>query len=259
MKAAPSGLSRVAWPAIVFLALVALWETLTRALEVPPFLLPAPSAVGAALIEHAESNGRLSALTGFAAGAGLLFSVALGALIAFGFSQSRVVRLSLYPYAIFLQTVPIIAIAPLIVIWIGTGMTSVVLVVVIISLFPVITNGTTGLTRVDPGHLELFTIHNATRAQELLKLRLPGSIPYFVAGAKVASGLAVIGALVGEFFAGSDEHRGLGTLIMLASGRLETARLFAAVVASTTLGLLLFGTASVVGDALLTRWRGRES
>lgn len=252
-------LRELAPPLVVLVALLATWEGLVRALEVAPYLLPAPSAIAASLADHREELLVATALTGLAALLGLAASLALGALVAFAFSQSRLVQRSLYPYAIFLQTVPILAIAPLIVIWVGTGLASVVLVAVIISLFPIITNGTTGLTRIDPGHAELFAIHNATRAQELLKLRLPGSIPYFLAGAKVSSGLAVIGAIVGEFFAGSDEHRGLGTVIIVTSGRLETAHLFAAVVASTLLGLALFGAVSLAGDAVLRRWRGRET
>ena len=246
-------------PLVVLLVFLAAWEGLVLALDVAPYLLPAPSAIGQALFEHSGELAKGTALTGLASILGFASSLLLGALIAFAFSQSRLVQRSFYPYAIFLQTVPILAIAPLIVIWVGTGLLSVVLVAVIISLFPIITSGTTGLTRVDPGQLELFAIHNASRWQELVALRLPGSIPYFLAGAKVASGLAVIGAVVGEFFAGSDEYRGLGTIIIVTSGRLETAHLFAAVVASTLLGLALFGAVSLVGDAILKRWRGRET
>ena len=246
-------------PLVVLFVVLATWEALVRALDVAPYLLPAPSAIGEALLEHSAELAKGTALTGLASVLGFASSLLLGALIAFAFSQSRLVQRSFYPYAIFLQTVPILAIAPLIVIWVGTGLGSVVLVAVIISLFPIITNGTTGLTRVDPGLLELFAIHNASRWQELVALRLPGSVPYFLAGAKVASGLAVIGAVVGEFFAGSDEYRGLGTIIIVTAGRLETAHLFAAVVASTVLGLALFGAVSLTGDAVLRRWRGRET
>ena len=191
-------------PLVVLFVFLAVWESLVRALDVAPYLLPAPSAIGKALVEHSAELAMGTVLTGLASVLGFASSLFLGALIAFGFSQSRLVQRSFYPYAIFLQTVPILAIAPLIVIWVGTGLLSVVIVAVIISLFPIITNGTTGLTRVDPGHLELFAIHNANRWQQLVALRLPGSIPYFLSGAKVASGLAVIGAIVGEFFAGSD-------------------------------------------------------
>jgi NitT/TauT family transport system permease protein len=209
-------------------------------------------------VEKAPELAGATALTATAALAGFAMSLLSGALIAFAFSQSKLIERSFFPYAIFLQTVPVIAVAPLIVIWFGTGMLSVVLVAWMISLFPIITNGTTGLTRVDPGHLDLFSVYGASRWQVLFKLRLPGSVPYFVAGAKVASGLAVIGAIVGEFFAGSTERYGLGYLIILCSGQLRTAYLFAAILASTSLGLFLFGAVSLLGDAILRRWRGRE-
>ena len=115
------------------------------------------------------------------------------------------------------------------------------------------------LTRVDPQYLELFAMRDASRAQILLKLRLPGAVPYLVTGAKIASGLAVIGAIVGEFFAGYGAAGfGLGYLIVQSSGQLKTAELFAAIFACTLLGLLLFAAVSLLGELVLRRWRGRE-
>lgn len=251
--------ARVWPPLVVFAGFLLAWQLLCTALAVPSYLVPTPTRVAAAAIDNAAALATGAGLTALAALLGLLISLLLGTTVAIAFSQSRFLARSLYPYAIFLQTVPIVAVAPLIVIWFGTGLASVVLVAVIISLFPVITNGTTGLTRVDPQYLELFAMRDASRAQILLKLRLPGAVPYLVTGAKIASGLAVIGAIVGEFFAGYGAAGfGLGYLIVQSSGQLKTAELFAAIFACTLLGLLLFAAVSLLGELVLRRWRGRE-
>ncbi|MGF1466832.1 MAG: ABC transporter permease [Sandaracinaceae bacterium] len=246
-------------PLVVFVVFLAAWELAVVSLDLPGYLLPAPSAVAAEVRGSAPELAAATLQTALAALGGFGLSLLAGGLVAFAFSQSSWIRRSFYPYAIFLQTVPVIAIAPLIVIWLGTGIQSVIVASTIISVFPIITNGTTGLTRLDPGHRELFAMHNASRWDVLVKLRLPASVPYFVTGAKVSSGLSVIGAIVGEFFAGSTERFGLGYVIIVTSGQLRTARLFAAVLASTLLGLLLFAVVSGAGDAMLRRWRARET
>ena len=251
--------TRVLPPLLVLVGFVLAWQLLCALLALPLYLVPPPTRVAAAALANAGALARGTALTALAAVLGLLISLVLGTTIAIIFSQSRLLARSLYPYAIFLQTVPIVAIAPLIVIWFGTGLASVVLVAVMISLFPVITNGTTGLTRVDPQYLELFAMRDATRWQVLRKLRLPGAVPYLVTGAKISSGLAVIGAIVGEFFAGyGAAGYGLGYFIIQTAGQLKTAELFAAIVACTGLGLLLFVIVSLLGELVLRRWRGRE-
>ena len=171
------------------------------------------------------------------------------------FSQSRIIERGIYPYAIFLQTVPIVAIAPLVVTWFGNGFTSVVVVSFALSLFPIITNATAGLTTVDANLLELFEVHNASRRQVLFKLRLPNAVPNLVTGAKIACGLSVIGAIVGEMFAGyGAESYGLGYLITYTTGRLETAYAFAAVLCSTLLSIAIFAAVNLIGATILVRW-----
>ncbi|MCE9615286.1 MAG: ABC transporter permease [Lentisphaerae bacterium] len=225
-------------------------------LNVPPYVLPSPARILATVEEQAGPLVGASLWTAWAAFCGFSASLLIGTLIAFAFSQSDIIRRSMYPYAIFLQTVPIVAIAPLIIIWFGTGFPSIVFVSFIISLFPIITNATSGLTSVDSNLLDLFTLHHATRRQILLKLRLPNAVPHLVTGARISSGLSVIGAIVGEFFAGygSAQH-GLGYLIVLTSGQLKTAYLFACIGASTALGLIIFTSVGLVGDAILSRWQ----
>jgi NitT/TauT family transport system permease protein len=183
-------------------------------------------------------------------------SLAVGVLIAVVFSQSAIVRRSFFPYAIFFQTVPIEAIAPLIVLWSGTGFRSVVLVAFIVSVFPIITNATAGLTSIDPDLLDLFRLHGASRWQTLVKLRFPGAVPSTVTGAKTSSGLAVIGTIVGEFFVGYDpsEHFGLGYLIQESTTQLKVDLVLCAVLLATLLGLIVFGTVNLIGALVLKRY-----
>jgi NitT/TauT family transport system permease protein len=239
----------------LFLIVLAVWQGATVQFKLPAYLVPGPARVARAAAQHGSELFAGMGITGSAAACGFLLSLTLGFAIAFGFSQSKLVRRSCYPYAIFLQTVPIVAIAPLIINWFGTGFPSVVLVSCIISLFPFITNGTTGLTAIDPKFLELFELHNASRWQVLWKLRLPHSVPYLVTGAKTSSGLSIIGAIVGEFFAGYGTERfGLGYIITQTSGQLKTDYLFAAVLACTLLGVAVFGAVALIGDLILRLW-----
>ena len=195
-------------------------------------------------------------LTGAGALCGFVASVVAGHRLSRSlFSQSGVIRSSCYPYAIFLQTVPIVAIAPLIVTWFGSGFHSVVMIACIISLFPIITNVTTGLITVDAGLQDLFRLHRATRWQLLRKLQIPNAVPYLVTGARTSSGLAVVGAIVGEFFVGyGTQQHGLGFIILYAGPQLKTDQLFAATIASALLGIIMFAATTLVGKAVLAKW-----
>ena len=241
---------------IALLAFVLIaWEVTAVVGKIPRYLLPAPTAVVSAAAEDWRQLTAATCRTAAAAACGFGLSLVIGTLAGCVFSQSRVIRSSFYPYAIFLQTVPMIAIAPLIVIWFGYGFQSVVVVSFVISLFPVLANATAGLTAIDPDLFELFRLYRATRWQVLLKLRLPHAVPYLLAGAKTAAGLAVIGAIVGEFFAGHGTQQfGLGYLVLQGKDQLKLPMLFAAVAASTLLGVLVFGTVSIVGATVLRRW-----
>ncbi|RMH71925.1 MAG: ABC transporter permease [Gemmatimonadetes bacterium] len=243
-------------PLLVFCLFLLIWQSVTVIFDVPSFLIPAPVQVFTVAWQNAPTLLMASGLTTAGALGGFFSSFLVGLLVAFAFSQSYLIQRSFYPYAIFLQTVPIVAIAPLIIIWFGTGFFSVVLVSFIISVFPIITNGTAGLTRISPHLFDLFAINNASRWQILWKLRLPNAVPDLVTGAKISSGLSVIGAIVGEFFAGyGTDQYGLGYLIIVTSGQLKTAYLFAAILMSTMLGLLIFGVVSGLGNLLLIRWQ----
>ena len=242
-------------PIALLVLIVAAWQFVTIAFEIEALILPKPMRVFEAgmhefgQIAGATWNTAAAALCGFG------LSLLTGTLIASVFTQSRMIRGSCYPYAIFLQTVPVVAIAPIIIMWFGYGFQSVVVVSFIISLFPLVTNATSGMLAVDTDLLDLFHLHRASRWQVLVKLRLPNSVPHIITGAKTSSGLAVIGAIVGEFFAGDNTSGiGLGYLIRLKSELMKTDGLFASVIASTLLGVAIFGTLSATGAAVLSRW-----
>lgn len=249
-------LAREVLPPVALLILViAGWHLATTQLRISPLLIPRPASVWRVMTQKGVELWSATLLTAAAALGGFLASLVVGTVIAFAFAQSRIVRTSCYPYAIFLQTVPVVAIAPIIVTWFGYGFQSVVIVAFILSLFPIITNATAGLTSPERELVELFQLHNATRRQTLWKLRLPAAVPWILTGARTASGLAVIGAIVGEFFAGSASGRfGLGYYIRVKLEQVKTAELFAAVLASTLLGILIFGGVTLAGMTFFARW-----
>jgi NitT/TauT family transport system permease protein len=222
----------------VFVALLALWELTLWVLHVPPYMLPSPWAVAKAVGARFSSLVSSFVITAEEAAGGLLVSVVIGVAVALIFAQSRWVRRMLYPWTLLLQTVPIVAIAPLILMWFGAGTASVTLIAFIISLAPIIANTTQGLISVDENLVHLFLMHNASAAQILFKLRLPHSVPSLFVGIRIASGIAVIGAITGELYAGSSRvgEGGLGYSILYASSQLQTDYLFALVLAATVLG-----------------------
>jgi len=227
---------------IVFGSLLVLWRLLIWALAIPKFMLPTPWEVAKAAAARHDSLLTSVWITGQAAACGLIASVAAGVLIALIFAQSRWIRRMFYPYTILLQTVPIIAIAPLILMWVGSGILSVMVIAFIICLPAIIANTTQGLISVEQNLIDLFLMHNAKSTELLWKLRLPHAIPSLFTGLRIASGVAVIGAIIGELFAGSSRvgEGGLGYAIQYANSQLETDYLFALVFAASALGFAFF-------------------
>jgi NitT/TauT family transport system permease protein len=226
----------------VFCALVLLWQIVLWVFRVPPYMLPSPWAVARTSASRFPSLFASTMITAEESVVGLAGSIVVGILIALIFAQFRWVRRMLYPYTLLLQTVPILAVAPLIVMWVGNGIGAVALIAFIISLAPIIANTTQGLISVDENLVHLFLMHNASPAQVLLKLRLPHAVPSLFVGIRIASGIAVIGAITGELFAGSSRVGlgGLGYSILYASSQLQTDYLFALVLAATVLGFSFF-------------------
>jgi len=246
-------------PVIVLLLMIALWQSvvmfLVQSRGFAAALFPGPLAVLEAGWQMRDELIRATSLTAGAAIAGLSMSIIIGTVTAFAFSQSAIVRRALYPYAVLLQTVPVIAIAPIIILTLGRGFQSIALVSCIISLFPIITNTTTGLLQIDPNLVDLFRLNRATRFQMLVKLRMPSSLPYLISGIRIASGSAIVGAIVGEFFLSAGQS-GLGSLIQGKFASFNMAELYAVVVVATSLGTAVFATITVLGEWLLNRWFG---
>lgn len=241
------------WPPLVlFVVFLAIWQLSIVISGVPRFLIPPPLEVAQQFVEHRTELLTASWSTGKAALSGFGLSLLIGCLLAFIMAQAKILELSLYPYAIFLQTVPIIAIAPIIILWFGPGMKSIIVVSFIISLFPIITNATAGLTELPSGWLELMDVYDANWWQRLVKLRLPAAIPHIVTGAKISAGLSVVGAIVGEYFTSvAGESYGIAYLVITTADHARTSYLFATTITSAVLGLLIFGTVSAIGALVL--------
>lgn len=234
----------------------ATWEVAVAVLRIHPIVLPPPSQVARVAVAEFPTLAKAFRSTAAAALCGLTTSLVLGSLIAIAFSQSLLLRRALYPYVVFLQTVPIIAIAPLLITWSGYHWRTVVMVSVIISLFPIISNVTAGLISVDKNLRDLFRLCHASKWHTLVKLHIPFAVSHLVLGARVSAGLAVIGAIVGEFFVGSTgiNSAGLGTIMTSWQNLARTDALIAAALTSTLLGLLILGLVNFVAATVLRRW-----
>ena len=242
-------------PALALLGLAA-WQALcVTVYRGQGYLLPAPADVVRAAADNAGLLAGATWTTLREAVFGYLLAAAGGIALAAAMSQARLLERCLYPYAVLLQTVPVVAVAPLIVLWSGYNERSVVIVALIMALFPIVNNTLLGL-RSTPGQLlELFALHGAGRWRTFAGLRLPAALPHVLAGLRISAGLSVIGAIVGEFIIGAgNADGGLGVQIVFAQGRMDTALLFAEVIAATVLGFALFAAVSGLGGLLLRRW-----
>lgn len=246
---------RFVLPVAVACLVALVWHCVVVWYEIPKIVLPTPLAVLNAFWQERWILLRASWITLQGAAVGLFCSAILGSFLAVVFSQSAALRTALYPYVIFLQTVPIVAIAPLLIIWSGNNFRTIVLVATIISIFPVISNVTSGLLSINENLRDLFRMQAATRWQILTKLRIPAAISQLVLGLRVSSGLAVIGAIVAEFFVGtSGDYDGLGTIMTARQASYRTAELMAALIACTALGIVLFAAVNLLDATILRRW-----
>jgi len=241
-------------PLIPFVVVTLALEWMVRAGVVAGYLVPAPSAVLRALLDNRDELAAAMAKTSAGALVGFALSTLSGIVIAVLLSSSRAIQRSFYPYAVFFQTVPIIAIAPLLVIWFGYGMKTVIASAFIVSIFPVIANTLQGLLSTDPALRDLFRLYGASSTVTLVKLRFPAALPQILTGLRVASGLAVIGAIVGEFIGGA----GLGSVVDVARTQQRVDKVFAAVLLASVLGLGLFGLINLISTVTLRRWHASE-
>ena len=188
---------------------------------------------------------------------GLLIAILLGFLLAIIMSQAKVVERAIFPYAVVLQAIPILAIVPLIGFWFGYGFSSRVLVCVIIALFPIVVNTLFGLLSADQGMHDLFTLHKASRMTRLRRLMFPAALPAVFAGLRISAGLSVIGAIVGDFFFGQGKV-GIGQLLKRYANRLEGEQLFASVILSSALGVTVFLFFGWLSGRLIGKWAGES-
>lgn len=229
-------------------------ESLVRAGWIKAYLVPPPSAIFQTILSDAPELFAALGMTSLGALTGFALSAIAGIAIAVFLSSSRAIQQAFYPYAIFFQTVPIIAVAPLLVIWFGYGLRTVVASAFIVSIFPVIANTLSGILSTDRALRDLFLLYGAGRSATLWKLSFPAALPQILTGLRVAGGLAVIGAIVGEFIGG----QGLGSVVDVARTQQRTDKVFAAVLLASLLGLALFGFINLLSRFVLQRWHASE-
>jgi len=237
------------------LTFLALWEAATRFGNIPAYILPGPLLVGQTLFtDGGELLGSL-AVTLQVTLAALAAAAFFGAALALLFARSRLLEVSLFPYAVILQVTPMVAIAPLIIIWVQNTFLALLLCAWIVAFFPIVSNTTTGLKSADRNLVALFRLYGASGWQILRFLRIPSALPYFLAGLRISGGLSLIGAVVAEFVAGTGgAETGLASRILEASYRLQIPRLFAALALLSLAGIAIFGLLSWLSHLLLRRW-----
>ena len=242
-------------PLIVGALILVAWEAVVRIEAIPPYILPGPLLVAKTLVSDGPSLLGSLLVTLRITLAALAAAVILGGAIAILFASSPLLELSLFPYAVILQVTPIVSIAPLIIIWVNDTFASLLICAWIVAFFPVVANTTLGLNSADRNLVALFRLYGASRWQVLRLLRLPSALPFFLTGVKISGGLALIGAVVAEFVAGTGgSSTGLASRILEAGYRLEIPRLFAALLLLSLTGILIFAVLSWISNALLKRW-----
>jgi NitT/TauT family transport system permease protein len=250
---------RILAPLALGIVFLVVWQSICVALNVPVYLVPKPTTIAETLVEDwsllFSSLMVTLKITFLAFG----LAVVLGVAAAFLFVQSRVMEVSLFPYAIVLQVTPIVAIAPLIIIWVKNPTLGMVVCATLVALFPIISNTILGLRSVNPGLLNLFRLNRANRWQVLRRLRIPSALPFFFGGLRISSGLALIGAVVAEFVAGTGgTASGLAYQILQAGFQLNIPRLFAALVLITMTGVVLFSVMAMLSKWALGNWHESE-
>ena len=249
-------------PVVVGILFLLVWELGVRLTHTPPYLLPGPILVFQTLITEWGMLLPSLWITFKITIVAFVAAMISGLFVAILFTQSKWIERSFFPYAVILQTTPIVAIAPLIILWVrqlvpGDGSTFVSLVVCawIVAFFPILSNTTLGLNSADHNLVNLFQLYKASRWQRLLYLQLPSAMPYFLAGLRISGGLALIGAVVAEFVAGTGgTQSGIAYQILMSSFNLQIPRMFAALIMTTALGVFIFVTLTVLSDLLLRHW-----
>ena len=242
-------------PALLGIAFLAGWEILVRSAKIPVYVLPGPIVIletlwrdGPSLLASLLVTLRITLLA-------LLLAAVAGGALAFLMAQSRLIERSLFPYAVILQVTPLVAIAPLIIIWVDNTFLSLLLCAWLVAFFPVVSTTTLGLKSADRTLVDLFRLYGASRWQVMLQLQLPTALPYFLGGLRISGGLALIGAVVAEFVAGTGgTAAGLAFRILEAGYRLEIPKLFAALLLLALAGIAIYAGLERLSWLLLRRW-----
>jgi len=235
--------------------MLALWEGLVRAMAIPPYILPGPILVAKTLVSDWGTLWPALLVTLRITLQALAAAVVVGVSLALLFSLSRWIELSLFPYAIILQVTPIVAIAPLIIAWVDDVNVSLLICAWLVAFFPILSNTVLGLRSVDRNLLDLFELYGASRWRTLVDLRLPAALPFFLGGLRISGGLALIGAVVAEFVAGSGgRESGLAYRILESGYQLKIPRMFAALVLISLAGIAIYLLLALVSHLLLRRW-----
>jgi NitT/TauT family transport system permease protein len=245
---------RVALPVFVLVLTVAAWHAVVAVFAIPPYVLPGPGLVWATLIADGDLLWRSLLVTLTITFEGFVLATVGGIALAIAFNQWRVVEYSFYPYAVILQVTPVVAIAPLLLIYLPQPL-AVLACAWIVAFFPVLANTTLGLSSVDHNLLALFELYKASRWQVLWRLKLPSALPQMLAGLRIAGGLSLIGAVVAEIAAGSaGAGSGLAYRIAESGYRLNIPRMFAALLLLSLAGVAIFFVLSAVSYLMLRRW-----
>ena len=242
-------------PIIAFVIFISLWQFIPMALSIEHYILPKPTDVIEASIKDWTLLSAAIQITIAESVTGFLLSALVGISLSVLLASSKILERSIYPYAIVLQSMPVVAVAPIVVIWFGAGYNSIVIISFLIGFFPIISNTLMGLNSVDKNMDELFTLYNASKWQKMWKLRLPSALPYIMTGLKISSTLSIVGAIVGEYVAGIGGGKGgLGYAITVAAIQVKTSYLFACGIAAAVLGIIFYLLVSMFSNFMLRSW-----
>jgi NitT/TauT family transport system permease protein len=240
---------QIAAPLTVGVLVLLLWQWTVTGFDVPKYLVPSPVDIAQSLVSNALLMTLKVTFLAFA------IAVVAGVAASLLFVQSKWIEISLFPYAVIMQVTPVVAIAPLIIIWVNDTTWALTICAVIVAIFPIISNTTLGLRSVDPNLLSMFRMYRTSRWQELWRLRIPSALPYFFGGLRISSGLALIGAVVAEFVAGTGGAKaGLAYMILQSGYNLEIPKMFASLFLITLTGIALFALMVWMSDRALRNW-----
>lgn len=245
-------------PLLTFVILLSLWEFLVILNKIPLYILPAPSDIISSLVVNYKDLFSSAFVTLRITIIAFIIASFLAIFLAILFSQSKIIELSLYPIAVIFQVTPVVAIAPLILIWVGfdNAEYAILILAIIVAFFPVLANANLGIKSVNDNLHELFSLYGSSRYQRLIKLQIPFALPFILTGMKTSIGLSLIGTVVAEFVAGSGTSTGLAWRIIEAGNRLDVAKLFAALILLVILGIFLFLLISYIEKIVLKKWHG---